>query len=51
MSTRDLVVVMRSKGLHPSLEEILRMMNEIIPGNIGNIGLDGFMELLAKKIK
>ena len=51
MSTRELVVVMRSIGLHPSLEEIQRMMNEIIPGNNGNIGLDGFMELLAKKIK
>ena len=42
---------MRSIGLHPSLEEIQRMMNEIIPGNNGNIGVDGFMELLAKKIK
>jgi Ca2+-binding EF-hand superfamily protein len=51
VSTRELVVVMRSIGLHPSLEEIQRMMNEIIPGNNGNIGLDGFMELLAKKIK
>jgi calmodulin len=51
VSTRELVVVMRSIGLHPSLEDIQRMMNEIIPGNNGNIGLDGFMELLAKKIK
>jgi len=51
VSTRELVVVMRSIGLNPSLDEIQHMMDEIVPGNGGNIGLDDFMELMAKKIK
>jgi len=51
VSTRELVVVMRSIGLQPSLEEIQVMMDEIVPGNGGNIGFEGFLELMAKKIK
>ena len=51
VSTRELVVVMRSIGLQPSLDEIQIMMDEIVPGNGGTIGFDGFLELMAKKIK
>ncbi len=51
ISTRELVVVMRSIGLNPSLDEIQKMMNEIEPGNGGSIGFNGFIELMAKKIK
>jgi calmodulin len=42
---------MRSIGLNPSLDEIQQMMDEIVPGNGGNIGFEDFMELMAKKIK
>ena len=51
ISTRELVVVMRSIGLTPTLDEIQKMMDEIVPKNGGSIGFDGFMELMAKKIR
>lgn len=38
-------------GLSPSLDEIQAMMDAIAPGNDGNIGFEGFMELMARKIK
>ena len=42
---------MRSIGLAPDLAEIQNMMDEIVPGNDGEIELPGFMELMAKKLK
>jgi calmodulin len=51
ISTRELVVVMRSIGLRPGLDEIQGMMDEIEPGNKGSIGFQGFIELMAKKIQ
>ena len=47
ISTRELVVVMRSIGLTPTLDEIQKMMDEIVPKNGGSIGFDSFMELMA----
>jgi calmodulin len=43
ISAKELVVVMRSIGLSPSVEEIQKMMDEIVPGNGGEIEFDGFM--------
>ncbi len=51
ISTRELVVVMRSIGLNPGLDEVQKMMNEIEPKNEGSIGFEGFIELMARKIK
>ena len=42
---------MRSIGLDSSIEEIQHMMDEIVAGNAGEIEFDGFMTLMAKKIK
>jgi Ca2+-binding EF-hand superfamily protein len=51
ISAKELIVVMRSIGLDSSIEEIQHMMDEIVPGNAGEIEFDGFMTLMAKKIK
>ena len=51
ISAKELIVVMRSIGLDSSIEEIQQMMDEIVPGNTGEIEFDGFMTLMAKKIK
>ena len=51
ISAKELVVVMRSIGLNPTLEEIQSMMDEIEPGNNGEIEFEGFMALMAKKLK
>ena len=51
VSAKELEVVMRAIGLNPTEEEIQRMMDEIVPENDGEIEFEGFMELMAKKLK
>lgn len=51
ISAKELVVVMRSIGLTPSVDEIQKMMDDIVPGNEGEIEFDGFMQLMALKLK
>lgn len=51
VSAKELVVVMRSIGLNPTAEEIQKMMDEIVPGNEGEIEFDGFIMLMALKLK
>ena len=42
---------MRSIGQNSTIEEIQTMMDEIVPGNDGQIGFEPFMILMARKIK
>lgn len=51
ISAKELVVVMRSIGLSPSVDEIQKMMDDIVPGNDGEIEFEGFMQLMALKLK
>ena len=51
ISAKELIVVMRSIGLNSSIEEVQSMMDEIVPENKGEIDFEGFMALMAIKIK
>lgn len=51
ISAKELIVVMRSIGLDSTLEEVKAMMDEIVPGNTGEIEFEGFMALMATKIR
>lgn len=42
---------MRSIGKNPSIKEIEEMMNEVDPENEGLVDFNGFLELMAKKMK
>ena len=42
---------MRSIGLNSTSDEIQQMMDDLVPGNSGEIDFDGFMVLMAIKIK
>lgn len=42
---------MRSIGLNSTIEEVQSMMDEIVEGNSGEIDFEGFMALMAIKIK
>ena len=51
ISAKELIVVMRSIGLNSTIEEVQSMMDEIVPDNKGEIEFEGFMVLMAVKIK
>ena len=51
ISAKELIVVMRSIGLNSTIEEVQSMMDEIVPENKGEIEFEGFMVLMAVKIK
>ncbi len=42
---------MRSIGLDSTIEQVKAMMDEIVPGNTGEIEFEGFMALMAIKIR
>lgn len=42
---------MRSIGLNPSIQEIQWMMDEVAPGNEGEVDPDQFLILITRKIK
>ena len=51
ITVKELQVVMRSIGQSTNEAEIRDMINEVDPENEGEVDFDGFMELMAKKMK
>lgn len=51
IAVEEMQIVMRSIGKNPSIKEIKDMMNEVDPENEGLVDFNGFLELMAKKMK
>eukprot|EP00347_Sterkiella_histriomuscorum_P004604 403359835 len=51
ISVKELQIVMRSIGQNPTEQEIRDMINEVDSEKNEEVDFDGFMELMAKKMK